>query len=868
MTGFRNYGPDVSQTPSEVTSGGEFSGADRNYLNVIIQEDQPIIDWEMNLRSQIKSDYGLRSSNQTLRTSCFLGGDFLERADVNGSFVFLSAAGGNENKFQMRAVNVNVNGWIFPVDFTAQTSSGLNEIELTAPPGAGSRVDLVILEVWLALIKAAPSADNKSSTSLILRHGNVKAPDAVNLADDLVDPNFGAESSARVQVQYRLRVVEDVNLAGFPDGLDDPFVVAHTVSDFGGAGADGSATALPFSVVSEDKGLWRAGAGDSADATTLGTVDGYMYAVPVCAVYRRNTTAFDRTANPNGAALIAAGTSDRPDGLFADQVVASDVVDLRRGCAGDLGEIMGKAFQQVMDNTMTTTPELSDIGTGGTSFLYLDEIGISGHIGDPDGVRRYFTDRTVTETIVAESVVGGLPQTTVVFELSALKLPWNAGTVNLLLLAPADVRIAAMLQLRRTDGSTYDYDVLDPGNAGGVYATSVVYDVNVGPGVDRVTVTLNASVSSESMFAELAIEYPIDSGLSRNVVGEVALWGPSAGLPAWVDSTGWTATSDATRLEIPAGGQEWYVDEGHREIAIRLLTTSQSDTYVTSATDELYIPERLDGSAITITDGTNAPYATTDYTVNTAFTVVQLTGGVPIAAGTAVGVDYVALRPPPSGSSFTAFYESRAVQSIEPPAGTQTLNLTPRGGGTKVTVIANGPGSPDDSFPFVAPGDQIPIGSLPIADYPEARLDGPADVELQDFNVNTGFLQLPAFVEYLPNPGQVTLFRDAPDIVEDAEGRFFWPKSDDGLSTVYSPTVFAQHLTYGRRHKVSVPVLMELKEDVLSIGKAGTLILVVLTSWSEYDPENRVALVPDTSDSAAAVFRVRGRMLSPRRPDY
>ena len=38
----------------------------------------------------------------------------------------------------------------------------------------------------------------------------------------------------------------------------------------------------------EDTGLWVAGDGSSAAATALGTVDGFVYAVPVAFVFRRN----------------------------------------------------------------------------------------------------------------------------------------------------------------------------------------------------------------------------------------------------------------------------------------------------------------------------------------------------------------------------------------------------------------------------------------------------------------------------------------------------------------------------------------------------------------------------------------------------
>ncbi len=981
--GYRNYGPDVSESPLPISSGGAFSGDGRAYESLVVQADAPVIDWEMNLRGQIGSDYGLRRSSQRWMTSAWLGGDFLERSDPSGSYSYPAATVGNENEFTVVADDVMINGWAVRVEYSGTTSSGQNLVTLPAPPSAGTRTDLVVLEVWRALIKAAPDSANKSATGLILRNGNVKAPDGVNLTDDLIDPNYGEESNARVQIQYRLRVISGVDIASYIDGINDPSVVANSVSDFSGAGADGSPTAYNYAVSDGDKGLWVAGLGSSVSAGVLGTVDGFMYAQPVCAVMRRNSTAFNRSSNMNGAGLIASGVSGRPDGLYADQIVASDVVDLRRFCTSDFPEVLEKAFQQVLDNSISTHGAVSGLGTVGTSYLFRDDIGSSGHAGNPDGVRRYFSDRGYTDQIVAVHPLGGLPEASVTFTLSNLRLPWNGTGTNVLAQAPAGTNIAYLAGLRVVTTSGHDYDMFDTSSP--FYASKVVYSTTV-TGVDTVTVTLNTPASSGTavaVYAELAIEYQPGHGLSKNVISGLQLWAATAGTPAWMDQTSWVATSDGSRKYIPDapttaydGSQQW-VDPGHREQAVRHRTTStqmmtlrslqtpavivgtntlvNADTSVnstlrvredpgnpftsisvtsgptvpkTTVKDDLntqfafnglsltasvvgvnqiqivgnggyvevdsvgngstlntavgfssagqasgssavIIPERLTGDPIGIDDGTNSPYQTTSYTLNTAFTVIEL--DFPLAGGTAVTVTYTAYRPAPvvtAPNAYNSFYQSRAVQSLLPPAGTQTLRLVPKAIGRTLSVIATGPGSPDGSFPYSAPGDQVAVGSLPAPDFPESLLDGPSDVQLANFGINTGFLQLVPFVPYSPNPGQVTLYRDASDVVTDAEGRNFWPRSDSGSPAAYSPAVFAQELAYGRRHKTAYPVLMELKDDVASVGQKGMLVLVVFSSWSSYDPDNAIALAPTPGNSAAAVFRVRGNALSPRRPTY
>src|SRR5690606_19963486 len=198
-----------------------------------------------------------------------------------------------------------VNGWLVPVTGTQtgtppgspDNAHTWNRITLSPPPsnsGAG-RIDFVFLEVWQARLPPNPSALNKPSSSAVYRYGNVEGGYSF-LPDDMVDPSLGFETTQRVQVQYRIRVVTGlVGLQSFPDGFDPANVK--------GRGAATSETSFPFLNMRQalgDPGLWRAGDGTP---NALGTVDGYTYAIPMCAVFRRNSVAWDGDPgqNLNGA---------------------------------------------------------------------------------------------------------------------------------------------------------------------------------------------------------------------------------------------------------------------------------------------------------------------------------------------------------------------------------------------------------------------------------------------------------------------------------------------------------------------------------------------------------------------------------------
>lgn len=881
--GFRNEGPNVSQNPQAVSPGaGQFTAEDHSFESIVFQQGRVPCDWEMNLLQEALGTYGFRRHFHRLLPSCWLTGAFLETGASTPALTFLAAdtiASSTANKFQVAGADVIVNGWMLRFDLTESVTLGLNQITLPAPPVSGTRTDFVILEIWRQLIAPAPSSIGKSASGQIFRFGNVKTPDGPplgnqNLVDDILEPTLSAETSRRVQIQYRYRVIQGLqNLTNTPDGFEDSNVFAFTVPFQSGSGLDGTTTTYGYVKSSIDPGLWIAGNGDQPSATALGTMDGNMFAIPMFAVFRRNTSGFNRATNLNGGALMATTVSGRPDGLYADQVVSGDVKDLRKSVAWDLTEVRDKAFQQLLSNNLASEHEITQnaaeipfLGPGGTSFIVRDNIGTSSHLGNSDAVRINFSDRNVTESIVCRVPIGAGGASSVVLSLGSLPVWWNSSPVNLLTVSPSGTNIFSVGQVRMVNvAGTADTD-MNANPSPPTYVKFVQYTTAIGPGVDTVTLTFNTSVASVDIFIELLIEYPIGFGTRRNILSANQVWTPPAlNMAGWVDSSTLTATSDAQRYSLASS--LWWMDVGHRELSLRLKTIAQAKTFYAADTTTIYIPESLTGT-VTINDGFNAPYSTSSYTVNTSYTKVTLTFARP--AGTAIATIYIALRPAPPvsaipGDSYQVFYQSRAIQTIPVPAGIQTLQLLTRSISQNLHIMTSGSGSPDSPLNFSSPSTQIPNGLLPAASYPEARLDTPNQVAITGFNSTTGYMQLPVLVPYLPDPQQVQLYRDAPDTVIDGDNRNFWPKSNAPSPVVYTPSAYGPALTFKQKHKVALPVLMELKADFPSIGRKGTMVMVVFSRWIEYDDQNSIIFNPTVGDTCAGVYRVRGNMLNPKR---
>ncbi len=288
-----NFGNGVSRT---------LTPKQTQFLQTVFQEGKPPLDAEFNLIQQLENDW---RQQLVLRgtPSGFLGNetnateDFVTNPNWSNFFRF-----GRQRSGESKAIPwAVVNGWLIPVTGTLtgtppgspNNADTWNKVTLDPPPSNSGdfRIDFVFLEVWQAKIAPGPSSVNKPSASAIYRYGNVEGG-AAFLPDDLQDPAIGFETTQRVQLQYRLRVVKGlIGLSTYPDGFDPTAVKAQ--------GAASTVTSFPFANMRQelgDPGLWRAGDGST---NALGTVDGYTYAIPLGAVFRRNGVVWTGDPSPN-----------------------------------------------------------------------------------------------------------------------------------------------------------------------------------------------------------------------------------------------------------------------------------------------------------------------------------------------------------------------------------------------------------------------------------------------------------------------------------------------------------------------------------------------------------------------------------------
>lgn len=271
----------------------------RNFSLVAFQQAKPLLDSELNLMQQIQNK---------------LRADILRTIMSSGIISMDVQAGITEKKNTLRISSAMacVNGWLLTLSGSNRNDAA-SDIVFPAAPNSGSREDLAFVECWFE--EVAPSGSPEDDDENVYRYGGIASG---TLANDLQDNVAGDETTRRIQLRWNIRTVTDVNFTTHPKGVDN----GDRVKARAGAQSD---TNYTFGNVGN--GLYRAGDGSSAACTALKCVDGYVYALPLFHIHRRNQTAYNATDNKEGAPAYSSGTVI-PSGLYHDVIAAQDVTPI------------------------------------------------------------------------------------------------------------------------------------------------------------------------------------------------------------------------------------------------------------------------------------------------------------------------------------------------------------------------------------------------------------------------------------------------------------------------------------------------------------------------------------------------------------
>lgn len=329
-----NFGP---QQPRVLNT------ADRSLDNVVFQYRKPPLTSEWNLINQISNEKVQDISRASYPSGWMTVGEILQDwddADVATGQVNCSASY-DTNSFKLFSKSDNVavvNGWPIVIQGTSSPDSN-NIIRLSAP--GGQLYDFVFLEVWRKLVGSSDS---------IYPYGNVLTnpfPD-----NEIEWPAIGTETTKRVQIQYRVRVAP---INSPVDPTSDGFDIDPIYPIGGRIAGEYPYPAYPFRKYGvSDIGLYISGDGSSGDQTILNTVDGYVYAIPMFMICRRQkwdtvfTASTMRRTYVDKSAQVTGYVLDRPDKTLADVIYKDDIVDFRHQILSS-----GKDVESLVDQTVS-----------------------------------------------------------------------------------------------------------------------------------------------------------------------------------------------------------------------------------------------------------------------------------------------------------------------------------------------------------------------------------------------------------------------------------------------------------------------------------------------------------------------------------
>lgn len=391
----RNLGNKVSRV---------LESKDRSFVEVVFQQKRPPLDSEFNLSQDILSD------NHTNLMRKIVPSGFLNIGTITSAPAqrdILTPSWKNVIKFKnpLAVVNgwmVNVGGGTNQFQKNAQRNiwedlSG-DEEEIACitndSPHSGYRQDLIFLEVFQKLVGPEATIYKNGFTQSALPY----------MPNDIIDPNIEIETSQRVQIQYNIRYVTGVDFTSYRDGLGFPGCYAK-------GGSPTEKPSFTFTKHPTDPGLYVAGDGSTNAQQQLSTVDGYTYAIPLLRIHKRNRSAWSLT-NQNGSkySITAGVESDRPDGLFYDEINVKDIEDLRH-----IISFSGHDYESMMEDnlnllwTKKIPAELKhsplDENVAGSKVIYIDGISSSTTTGIdssgriPNGQRRVFSEGQEVQVI-------------------------------------------------------------------------------------------------------------------------------------------------------------------------------------------------------------------------------------------------------------------------------------------------------------------------------------------------------------------------------------------------------------------------------------------------------------------------------------
>lgn len=371
----------------------------KSLVTIVGLHDHQLSDADVNLIQTLQDQKRQRLLNDQVTSGCLTYTPFQFNTNI-------------ENTFVIPSFDVLFNGEVVTITGQQSANTSINRVQIPSPPywipgmvDEDSRLYIVFLELWYQSLDPESGTGyytDVNGTRYFYPYGcvNPSPSNLTSVPDDSVDiMDGGLYTTQRAQIQWRLnvqRVALTYDFTKLQFGLDpgsthsegpNEIVYAQGSSQTLTTMGDPSYQFTNMGGINGDTGIWRAGTGDAA-SSSLGTMDGYSYAMPVAVVFQRNTGPFDVASNPFGCAnplvpgsgILQSSTSGRYDWKLADQIFHDDVIDTRQ-CVSlegwDYNKLVRDGFSDlIIGKTRTAisrgeSPGMSPSAVGSTLGYYV-----------------------------------------------------------------------------------------------------------------------------------------------------------------------------------------------------------------------------------------------------------------------------------------------------------------------------------------------------------------------------------------------------------------------------------------------------------------------------------------------------------------
>lgn len=211
------------------------------------------------------------------------------------------------NSFLLGGFETVLNGYLAYID-----KSDLTGNIITLPAATGTRQDFVFLEFWFRELQ---------SYETVKKFGGINN-DPVGY--QLIDSRMGVETAHRVQLQWNIRSIADVNQTNYAKGFIDELGNSNLNIHPKILNTSGEYTSYNFSLSANDANLYISGNGIIKDelgnvTNPLGTADGYVYAIPLFFVNRSDSEVITADQIIDIRSSIAIGRKQLDD-IYVDKI--------------------------------------------------------------------------------------------------------------------------------------------------------------------------------------------------------------------------------------------------------------------------------------------------------------------------------------------------------------------------------------------------------------------------------------------------------------------------------------------------------------------------------------------------------------------